>query len=103
MPSLERRTPQGHCVRPFEDWGKLIGDVPSATAILDRFLHHAEIISITGKSYRLRNKTEPAADVEQHAPKPATMHAGKTRRKSSAPSSAAVTAEESPTADACQS
>ena len=29
--------------RPLEDWGKLIGDVPSATAILDRFLHHAEI------------------------------------------------------------
>ena len=43
--------------RPLEDWGKLIGDVPSATAILDRFLHHAEIITITGKSYRLKNKT----------------------------------------------
>ncbi len=42
--------------RPLEDWGKLIGDVPSATAILDRFLHHAEIINITGKSYRLRNQ-----------------------------------------------
>jgi DNA replication protein DnaC len=42
--------------RPLEDWGKLVGDVPSATAILDRFLHHAEIVSITGKSYRLRNQ-----------------------------------------------
>ena len=42
--------------RPLEDWGKLIGDVPSATAILDRFLHHAEIITITGRSYRLRNQ-----------------------------------------------
>jgi len=42
--------------RPLEDWGKLIGDVPSATAILDRFLHHAEVINITGKSYRLRNE-----------------------------------------------
>ena len=42
--------------RPLEDWGKLIGDVPSATAILDRFLHHAELITITGRSYRLRNK-----------------------------------------------
>jgi hypothetical protein len=44
--------------RPLEDWGKLIGDVPSATAILDRFLHHAEIVTITGKSYRLRGKSE---------------------------------------------
>ncbi len=47
--------------RPLEDWGKLIGDVPSATAILDRFLHHAEVVSITGKSYRLRQagRAEP--------------------------------------------
>lgn len=47
--------------RPLEDWGKLIGDVPSATAILDRFLHHAEVITITGKSYRLRNRAAPGA------------------------------------------
>lgn len=53
--------------RPLEDWGKLIGDVPSATAILDRFLHHAEIISITGRSYRLRNRTatDSAHDADQ--------------------------------------
>ena len=43
--------------RPLEDWGKLIGDVPSATAILDRFLHHAEILTMNGRSYRLRNRT----------------------------------------------
>ena len=54
--------------RPLEDWGKLLGDVPMATAILDRFLHHAEVIAITGNSYRLRNRngkeslpSEPAA------------------------------------------
>jgi DNA replication protein DnaC len=42
--------------RPLEDWGKLLGDVPSATAILDRFLHHAAIITITGQSYRLKDR-----------------------------------------------
>lgn len=42
--------------RPIEDWGKLIGDVPTAGAILDRFLEHAEIVPFKGKSYRLRNK-----------------------------------------------
>lgn len=42
--------------RPLEDWGKLIGDVPAAGAILDRFLHHAELIHITGKSYRMRDR-----------------------------------------------
>ena len=46
--------------RPLEEWGKLIGDVPAATAILDRFLHHAEIINITGKSYRLQNRQSGA-------------------------------------------
>jgi DNA replication protein DnaC len=39
--------------RPLEDWGKLIGDVPAATAILDRLLANAEIVEITGKSYRI--------------------------------------------------
>lgn len=43
--------------RPIEEWGKLIGDVPSATAILDRFLHHVEIIQITGKSYRMKDRS----------------------------------------------
>ena len=41
--------------RPIEEWGKLLGDVPAATAILDRFLHHAEIIPMKGRSYRLRH------------------------------------------------
>lgn len=42
--------------RPLEDWGKLLADVPTATAILDRFLQRADIISISGKSYRLKDK-----------------------------------------------
>jgi DNA replication protein DnaC len=42
--------------RPLDEWGKLVGDVPTATAILDRFLDRAEVIQITGKSYRLKHK-----------------------------------------------
>lgn len=42
--------------RPIEEWGKLLQDVPSATAILDRFLHHAELITMKGRSYRLKNR-----------------------------------------------
>jgi DNA replication protein DnaC len=45
--------------RPIEDWGKLVGDVPAASAILDRFLHHAQTIAITGRSYRLKDQTQP--------------------------------------------
>jgi DNA replication protein DnaC len=58
MRRYETRSTMMTSNRPLEDWGKLIGDVPAATAILDRFLHHADIIQITGKSYRLRNQRE---------------------------------------------
>ena len=62
MRRYENRSTMMTSNRPLEDWGKLIGDVPSATAILDRFLHHAEMITITGKSYRLRNKAAQKAE-----------------------------------------
>jgi DNA replication protein DnaC len=48
--------------RPLEEWGKLLGDVPSATAILDRFLLTAVIVEITGKSYRLKDRAGKTAD-----------------------------------------
>ena len=48
--------------RPIEDWGKLLGDVPAASAILDRFLHHAQTIPITGRSYRLQNQPQAKPD-----------------------------------------
>jgi DNA replication protein DnaC len=69
MRRYETRSTMMTSNRPLEDWGKLIGDVPSATAILDRFLHHAETIIVTGKSYRLREqasaKKNPNAKPEQ--------------------------------------
>jgi len=88
--------------RPLEDWGKLIGDVPSATAILDRFLHHAEIIAITGKSYRLRNKTEPESAVSSDS-KPAKLHAGKGGRKTMEDSPRPEATSDEAVAGACQS
>jgi DNA replication protein DnaC len=52
MRRYERKSTMMTSNRPLEDWGKLIGDVPAASAILDRLMHHAELIEITGKSYR---------------------------------------------------
>jgi DNA replication protein DnaC len=60
MRRYETRSTMMTSNRPLEDWGKLVGDVPSATAILDRFLHHAEVIAITGRSYRLRHQAAAA-------------------------------------------
>jgi len=50
--------------RPVEEWGKLIGDVPAAGAILDRFLHHAEIIEMPGRSYRMKQRAEKSVRSE---------------------------------------
>jgi len=58
MRRYENRSTMMTSNRPIEDWGKLIGDVAAAGAILDRFLHHAQIIAITGKSYRLTNNAQ---------------------------------------------
>lgn len=51
--------------RPIEEWGKLLSDVPAASAILDRLLHHAEVIPITGRSYRLQDSASERAARKQ--------------------------------------
>lgn len=77
--------------RPMEDWGKLVGDVPAATAILDRFLQHAEIIRITGRSYRLKNHGPPAEiRKKQHRPPELPTTAAALRQVGRARPSAAV-------------
>src|SRR2546421_6577682 len=41
----------------FAGWGNLLGgDEILATALLDRLLHHAEVISINGRSYRMKER-----------------------------------------------
>lgn len=42
--------------RNFEDWGNVFGDYVIASAIVDRIVHHAFIIKITGESYRIKDK-----------------------------------------------
>ena len=40
--------------RIIEDWGKCLGDNAVASAILDRLLHHGNLLKFEGKSYRLK-------------------------------------------------
>jgi DNA replication protein DnaC len=42
--------------KPFSKWGEIFGDDMVATAMIDRLIHHAEILSLKGDSYRLRGK-----------------------------------------------
>jgi DNA replication protein DnaC len=67
MRRYENRSTMMTSNRPIEEWGKLLNDVPAASAILDRLLHHAEIIPINGRSYRLQSKAKRAATPERPA------------------------------------
>ena len=41
---------------PFGRWGEVFGDDVVAAAMIDRLVHHAEVISLKGDSYRLKNR-----------------------------------------------
>jgi DNA replication protein DnaC len=54
--------------KPFGAWGEIFGDEVVAAAMIDRLVHHAEIIALKGDSYRLRDKDlEPRLDAEDGA------------------------------------
>ena len=101
MRRYETRSTMMTSNRPLEDWGKLIGDVPSATAILDRFLHHAEVLAFSGKSYRLRNQAvQHTADVSA---KPANAPTGSDAASGSKPGRSKRQNPTAESAAACQS
>lgn len=41
--------------QPFSKWGEVFGDPIIANAIIDRLVHHCEVIKITGMSYRIKD------------------------------------------------
>ncbi len=42
--------------KAFSAWGEIFGDEVTAAAMIDRLVHHAEILGLKGDSYRLRDK-----------------------------------------------
>ena len=52
----ERASPIVTSNKPFSAWGEIFGDDIVAAAMIDRLVHHAEILALKGDSYRLRNK-----------------------------------------------
>ena len=82
MRRYETRSTMMTSNRPLEDWGKLLGDAPGASAILDRFLHHAELVQMTGRSYRLRHHSASTSDEVQDS-KPANAPSGSAEKRPS--------------------
>lgn len=68
---ISRRYERGLIVltsnRGFSDWGAVFADQVVAAAILDRLLHHATVINIKGKSYRIRRHAD-ALDPSKERP-----------------------------------
>ena len=60
---VSRRYEKGSIVvtsnKSFSEWGQVFGDDVLASAILDRLLHHCEVVSINGPSYRLKDHVNP--------------------------------------------
>lgn len=58
---VSRRYERGSMIitsnKGYAEWGQVLGDDVLATAILDRFLHHCDTITINGPSYRLKDRT----------------------------------------------
>ena len=42
--------------KPFARWGETFGDPVVAAAMIDRLVHHAEVINLKGDSYRLKDR-----------------------------------------------
>lgn len=56
--------------RSVGEWDTVFGDAVVATAILDRLLHHSQVITIRGDSYRLREKRRSGLLQKAAAPEP---------------------------------
>jgi hypothetical protein len=67
--------------KPFSAWGDIFGDEITAAAMIDRLVHHAEILALNGDSYRLKDsdlaRTPPT---ETDSPHPAARAAAATPR-----------------------
>jgi len=56
--------------KPFTAWGEIFGDPVVAAAMIDRLVHHAEILSLKGDSYRLRDKKLTSPKTKMATPLP---------------------------------
>ena len=54
--------------RGFEQWGEILGDAMVAAALIDRVVHHATMITLKDKSYRLRERGTGIAPAAAQAP-----------------------------------
>lgn len=69
---VSRRYERGSIIitsnRGFEAWGEILGDAMVAAALIDRLVHHATMVTLKGKSYRLRERGSTPIPAARPAP-----------------------------------
>ena len=69
---VSRRYERGSIIvtsnRGFEQWGEILGDAMVAAALIDRLVHHATMVTLKGKSYRLRERGTDTAPKAKPSP-----------------------------------
>jgi hypothetical protein len=98
---VSRRYERGSIIitsnRGFEAWGEILGNAMVAAALIDRLIHHATMVTLKGKSYRLRERgtaitpAAPTAPIENRPPCRPAPAASRSARLRLPPREAATT------------
>ena len=59
--------------KPFSAWGEILGDAMVAAALIDRQVHHATMITLKGKTYRLRERAAANSDKPRQRARPTEL------------------------------
>ena len=74
---IARRYERGSIIvtsnRGFEAWGEILGDAMVAAALIDRLVHHATMVALKGKSYRLRERAAASTDKPRQRARPTEL------------------------------
>lgn len=55
---------------PFSSWGQVFGEATIASAMIDRIVHHADVIALKGASYRIKHtviESLPSVEADHQA------------------------------------
>ena len=55
---------------PFSRWGQVFGEATIASAMIDRIVHHADVIALKGASYRIKHtaiESLPSVEADRQA------------------------------------
>ncbi|MEA3291403.1 MAG: IS21-like element helper ATPase IstB [Pseudomonadota bacterium] len=67
--------------KPFSEWGEVFPNASCVVSLIDRLIHHAEIISFDAKSYRMKEARERADKKRRGKAKPRQTKTPRTKNE----------------------